>query len=428
MSSGRDWSNVPVLLQTQIPSDIQQVDMERFVPQPHGDKPIRKKKKLPSMEDEAIPELALYVFMEFQDAAREDMLDLDTGALKYEHFRQLLRGTARMHWDAAIPNEPNPSDADFDESVEEWLNQYMEPTAYLVQRQYLNTCVKPYSMTCKTLASRLLKIKALMVYMPGSPSEKRILPEVELKMVYFQLMRRDWQTKFDAADNTITDPDYSFNRLVNYMATQERCEREARGGHGGRHAGRGSGRHRGGGRDHHREYQGRNQQGRGYYQRSFTPHYRPQFSQGPPTQRMRTDSYRSSPGRGYHSGRYTPRAPASDPGRSREHRGSPRFFTPRGGRGRAPFSSGRPQPVRLFNDAQAVYHEDQSAYQDQAVYYESGEAGYPPEDTSEMYMVGDEEHPTEQHWAEDNFGHFSHQEEQSQYEEETTPHEPPYDY
>ena len=428
MSSGREWAdaNVPVLLQTQIPSDVKHVDIERFVPQPYGDKPIRKKKKLPSMEDEVLPELALYVYMEFMDAAREDMLNLDTGALKYEHFRQLLRGTARMHWDAAIPDEPSPSDADFDTSIEEWLNQYMEPTAYLVQRQYLNTCVKPYSMTCKTLASRLLKIKSLMAHMPGSPREKRILPEVELKMVFFQLMRRDWQIKFDAADNTITDPDYSFNRLVVYMATQERCERETRGGHGGRHGGRGSGRHRGGGRHQHsRDYQGRSYQGRGHYQRSFTPHYRPQFSQGPPTQRMRTDSYRASPARGYYAGRSTPRAPASDPGQSREHRSPPRFFTPRGGgRGRTSPSTSRVQPVRLFNDAQAVYH-----HEDQSVYYEDAEAEYQPGTANEMYTVGgEEEYQTEHHWAEDNFGHFSHQEEQAQYEEEAQQDEPPYDY
>ena len=126
-----------------------------------------------------------------------------------------------MHWDAVIPNEAAPSDGDFDTSVEEWLDQYMDPTAYHVERQYLNTCVKPYGMTCKALASRLLKIKALMNHMPGSPSERRILPTVELKMVYFELMQRDWQTKFEAADNSITDPDYSFNKLVTYMATQE---------------------------------------------------------------------------------------------------------------------------------------------------------------------------------------------------------------
>ena len=85
------------------------------------------------MEDEVIPELALYLYMEFKDAAREDMLDLDTGVLKYEHFRQLLRGAARTHWDAAIPDEREPSDANFDDSIEEWLDQYMEPTAYHVQ-------------------------------------------------------------------------------------------------------------------------------------------------------------------------------------------------------------------------------------------------------------------------------------------------------
>ena len=221
MSSGREWTNVPVLLQTQIPSGLQYVDMERFVPQEDDARPVRKKKKLPSIEDESIAELALYVYVEFEDATRADMFHLNTGPLRYEHFRQLLRGTARMHWDAAVPVEENPSTDDFDASVEEWLSQYMDPTAYHVQKQYLSTCVKPYSMSCKMLGSRILKIKSLMKHMPGSPAENRILPQTELKLVYFQLMRRDWQTKFEAADNSITDRQYSFSKLVNYMATQE---------------------------------------------------------------------------------------------------------------------------------------------------------------------------------------------------------------
>ena len=107
--------------------------MERYVPQPHSERAIRKKKKRPSMEDEVIPELALYVYMEFKDAAREDMLDLDTGALKYEHFRQLLRGTARTHWDAAIPDDGRePSDADFTTASRNgWTSTWSQrPTMY----------------------------------------------------------------------------------------------------------------------------------------------------------------------------------------------------------------------------------------------------------------------------------------------------------
>ena len=139
---------------------------------------------------------------------------------------------------------------------------------------------------------------------------------------------------------------------------------------------------------------------------------------------MRTDSYRASPARGYYAGRSTPRAPASDPGQAREHRSPPRFFTPRGGgRGRTSPSASRVQPVRLFNDAQAVYH-----HEDQSVYYENAEPEYQSEATNEMYAVGgEEEYQTEHHWAEDNFGHFSQQEEQPQYEEEEQD-EPPYDY
>ena len=82
---------MPVLLQTQIPSDLWYVDMERLVPLDVSERPIQKKKKLPSMDDEAMPELSQYVYVEFEDATREDMFNLNTAPLKYKHFRQLLR-------------------------------------------------------------------------------------------------------------------------------------------------------------------------------------------------------------------------------------------------------------------------------------------------------------------------------------------------
>ena len=103
---------------------------------------------------------------------------------------------------------------------------------------------------------------------------------------------------------------------------------------------------------------------------------------------------------------------------------------PHSKRRRTPSSSGRIQPVRLFNDGQAVYHAHQSVYQDQSVYHESVQEEYHPDEAvNEMYMVGGEEgYHNEQHLADDNFGHFSHQEEQSQYEGESPQDEPPYDY
>ena len=82
MSSGREWTNVPVLLQTQIPSGLQYVDMERFVPQEGDARPVRKKKKRPSIGDESITELSLYVYVEFKDATREEMFNLNTAPLK----------------------------------------------------------------------------------------------------------------------------------------------------------------------------------------------------------------------------------------------------------------------------------------------------------------------------------------------------------
>ena len=64
---------IPSVTADSIPSDLRYVDMEQHVPQDGGERPIRKKKKIPSMEDEAIQELALHVYVEFEDATREDM-------------------------------------------------------------------------------------------------------------------------------------------------------------------------------------------------------------------------------------------------------------------------------------------------------------------------------------------------------------------
>ena len=60
-----DASNMPVKIKTQLPEHIENVQLERYVAVQNDQ--VRRRVKAPSIEDEAIPELALYVYHEFTD-------------------------------------------------------------------------------------------------------------------------------------------------------------------------------------------------------------------------------------------------------------------------------------------------------------------------------------------------------------------------
>ena len=183
----------------------------------------------------------------------------------------------------------------------------------------------------------MTKIKTLMKNVPGAPDDgNEIYSDLEFKMLFYNLMRTDWKTTFDALGNVITDADYPYSKLVAFMAAQERREAIVRRGHrGNRHAGRGAG----------RNYRGRPMMGG---QQSYSGYSRPfygsngspgryTYSQrypydqaGPPSQRARHD-YRAPSPRSYESPRgYASRFPG------RRHDGRSHFNrdgrSPRDGR------------------------------------------------------------------------------------------------
>ena len=399
-----DASNVPVLIKTQVPEDPKTVLLERYVTV--GGHDVKRRAKAPVIEDQSSPELALYVHHEFMDLAGTSQLSLTTGILRFEYFRQVLKGTAQTHWDAAALNVGGTNLENFATAVKEWFGQYMEPTAYHDQKQYFLTATKPFAIGCKQLASRLLKIKSLMRNMPGAPEVGTdIYSEIEFKMLYYNLMRNEWKTNFDASGNVITEADFKFTKLVSYMAAQERRENTNRSnGRGNRFAGRGTGRNMRG--RAHQGHQGRSQSYSGYsrpYYGSYGSPGRyvqryPYDQSGPPSQRARHE-YRS-PSRGYGSprgfgsprssgGRFNRGGSASRDGRSnRDSRGySPRRlnFTPRGNR-----SAGR-------------YHHEGAQ-----------------ETTTGTFVTDETQHPEyeehkeheEPHWAEEHYGVFEEEEEQ----------------
>ena len=394
-----DASNVPVKIKTQLPEHIEHVQLERYVTVANDQ--VRRRVKAPSIEDEATPELALCVYHEFADICGSGRLHLSTGALKFEFFRQLLRGSARSHWDAAATEVGGTNVDNFGEATTIWLSKYMEPTAYHDQKQYFLTASKPYGMSCKQLASRLTKIKTMMQYMPGRPDDDdAILPDTEFKLLFYNLMRNDWKASFDASGNVITEDTCAFDSLVTYMAAQERREIATRGsgsrGRGGRGRGRQGGRGRG--RGYSRDYAG--------YRRS------PQCQGGPPAQRYRSQGCVPYQDRGHY------------PAPSRGGSGGGRNTPARGGRGRAPYptrSRGRGRggrapgrgrghyyypgaPVPQFRDNYSTEQvPDPHASQEDQHYYEEQCDSYHTEEQAEPDLA-----PAEhgEHWTDDHCGVF----------------------
>ncbi len=121
-------TNVPIKLKTALEGQSTTVQLERYVTVGVND--VRRRSTAPMIEDEASPELALHVYMEFTDIVTTPRLDLSTGALKFEYWRQVLKGNSRTHCDSTAQDVAGTTNDNFEEAMVIWIANYMEPTAY----------------------------------------------------------------------------------------------------------------------------------------------------------------------------------------------------------------------------------------------------------------------------------------------------------
>ena len=280
----------PILLKTKLPEILATVQLERYVNVTGNN--VRRRARCPMINNENDPELACKVYEEFRDISTTERLDLNSGPLKFEFFRQCMTGQARAHWDVAVANAGGNGENEFNAAVTEWFSQYFEPTAFHDQKQYFLQATKAFAMSVKETATRVDEIIRYMAYMPGAPpAGTPVFPNVEKKMTLYRLMRTNWKTNFDASGNDITNNNFTWNNLITYMAAQEKKENKraitgagvpsGRGyGNGGRGYGRGRGRFGGRGRGGYGQVRRQNQQG------------------GRPTQRFRPNGY-GHQGQGY---------------------------------------------------------------------------------------------------------------------------------
>ena len=421
-----------------------------------GNNPRDKHAKmyLPVCDDPANKELFLYVIDAFLDAAHADRLHLTTGLDIYNKFRQVVDGALRIAWVTLSDARNQKSVNSFTTDVLALINKYLSPSSYEDQLNYLRTFEKPFSLDCEALGTRLEVISRLGRLLPGAPTtanntrQHLYADEAAMKRAYFAMMRGDWKVKFVSSAHDLDDPNFSFQRLVRFMATQETISKQGvkrkgfhhgggrgggrygRGG-GGRGYGRGNyGGYSGGGHSNYWGYSSAHGGGRGrgnagnyqyrssgyggrHQQGSFTPGGTPGYAQGyrTPTQgtstpygRGRGSSYgrggstygRGSSGRGNTYGRGAARAP----------------FTP-GGRqvvypGVAPTGTRPPSIPNFMTDNYHQEPQDSSAsapvdnyYQEQPVedqYYD----GEPVEQYEEHYYQ--EEGQPEEHYMADDQG------------------------
>ena len=165
--NGLNGSNIPIPIQTNVPTaDIQTVKLVRSVANAGGQLEKRQA-TLPFLCDERDPELVLRLVRDFEQVYPAGRLNLTTGVLRFEFFRQCLGGVARDNWDSDADGRGNAL-ADFVACRASFILRYMTDTDLADQQTYLDTCKKPYKMTVPEVSARLEFINNLMAYFPGA--------------------------------------------------------------------------------------------------------------------------------------------------------------------------------------------------------------------------------------------------------------------
>jgi len=373
---------------------------------------------------------------EFENAATQEMLHLNTAALLYTYFRKILGSVFQLDFDELRSNNPDTVQG-FVETRNSFVQKYIKATALNDQQRYLTTVPKPYKMMVTELATRLRLINQLMAYFPGA---NNIVPytEQQLKPLFFGMMLTKWQMQFVTGGNEYLANDYPLQRLVEFMEVQETVETaQSALTQGGR--GRGynqDGRGYQGGRSFHNGRGGRDSQGRGSSGgrggQQYGNYYRSDYNQSsayyPPSNYRRLEQG----GRYGSSGRYQSQGRSSygngsfgrgNYGRGNNGRGnnfgrSSSYGSYGSGRGRGyyPSNGGRSSSSRGSYQGRTQggeQHQDNQYYDNQDQYYDGQDEQYPQDPEDHYHQDHNqgghhggrgEEAPEEDHWMNDE--HF----------------------
>lgn len=180
---------------------------------------LKKKKEIPVINSDDV-ELMLFVISEFKDASQATRLNLSTGPLKFEKFRECLTGAMRADWDEAREGKPE-TNAGFDLALTDFIGKTIDEDDFENQKLYLQTVKKPYKMSCSEAYNRLKNISTLMRLFPGAP-QGQVYTAMELKTLYFNMMPAQFQLSFKTAGHTLNTSTWPF--IVRFFGTVRSAE------------------------------------------------------------------------------------------------------------------------------------------------------------------------------------------------------------
>ena len=173
------------------------------------------------------PELIIRVIDEFHDIMEPTRLNLSTGPLKFEKFRECLTGIVRDEWDLAREGQPL-TNAGFRDTIAEFIATFLDEDDYEAQRAYVEKLKKPYAVSVRDFYSRLKFIIVLMKRFPGAPEDGQIFTVQTLKTIFQNAMPMAWQDKFNNSGLMLMNTQWpALIRYYSKCRAQAEREREA---------------------------------------------------------------------------------------------------------------------------------------------------------------------------------------------------------
>ena len=208
-----------------------------------------RKADIPFAPDSQDKECLLRVVHEYCDAIQHSRLNITDAQEIYDNFRLTLGGDLRTTWDqtvaellqtlvpptaadlaaavaAGLPPPPAANwirtEANFPmDGVPHFLRRFFPSNAFLIQQEYICTTMKPKALDVYALSGRLRLLNTLSQYLPGSGNLSMFTTSIDEKNAFFHMMLPQWQLKFSDSGHELDDPNYSYDRLIQFMANQQ---------------------------------------------------------------------------------------------------------------------------------------------------------------------------------------------------------------
>ena len=165
-------------------------------------------------------ESLICLVLTFLEVSEPDGLSLPDGLL-YTEFRKCLEDIVLDTYDSLLLGVATHDHTSFLSLINELIGHFTDPTAYAYQKQHMDTYKKPFKLTVKELANRLIIINKYTRYLLGSNGDL-IYTDTMIKYAFYNMMISQWQLAFTgSAHMELSDPNYTLQSLVLYMAMQE---------------------------------------------------------------------------------------------------------------------------------------------------------------------------------------------------------------